>query len=179
MKLVFIYGPPAVGKLTVAKELAALTGFKVFHNHATVDLAQAIFPFGTRPFGRLIDSIRMDVFEVAAESDTDLIFTMVYTGIRDDLWIRDVMDLIEDRGGSVHFVRLACPCDTLEERVVLPDRKQFGKLASVESLRDCLGKWDLFSPMPFGEHLCIDTSSTEPVEAARRIVKAYGLRSKN
>jgi chloramphenicol 3-O-phosphotransferase len=177
MKLVFIYGPPAVGKLTVAKELAALTGFKVFHNHLTFDLAEALFPFGTRPFGELIECVRMKVFELAAESDTDLIFTMVYAARHDDLWIRDVMDLIEDKGGSMHLVRLACPCDTLEERVVLPDRKQFGKLASVESLRVCLGKWDLFSPMPFGEHLCIDTSSTEPGEAARKIVEAYSLRS--
>ncbi len=36
MRLVFIYGPPGVGKLTVARELAALTGFKLFHNHLTV-----------------------------------------------------------------------------------------------------------------------------------------------
>jgi len=35
MKLVFIYGPPAVGKLTVANALAKVTGFKVFHNHLT------------------------------------------------------------------------------------------------------------------------------------------------
>ena len=92
MKLVFIYGPPAVGKLTVAKELAALTGFKVFHN-----------------------------------------------------------------------------------QVILPDRGQFGKLASVEKLRDILGKWDLFCPVPFGEHLCIDTSCIEPAEAARMIMHYYDL----
>lgn len=33
MKLMFIYGPPAAGKLTVAKALCAHTGFKLFHNH--------------------------------------------------------------------------------------------------------------------------------------------------
>ncbi len=37
MKLVFIYGPPASGKLTVARELAALTGYKLFHNHLVVE----------------------------------------------------------------------------------------------------------------------------------------------
>ena len=38
MKLVILYGPPGVGKLTVGRELAARTGFKLFHNHLTVDL---------------------------------------------------------------------------------------------------------------------------------------------
>ena len=43
MQLVFIHGAPAVGKLTVARELAALTGFRLFHNHLTVDLAGSVF----------------------------------------------------------------------------------------------------------------------------------------
>jgi replication-associated recombination protein RarA len=34
MKLL-LYGPPAVGKLTIAKEIARLTGFKVAHAHLT------------------------------------------------------------------------------------------------------------------------------------------------
>ena len=36
MKLLFIHGSPAVGKLTVANEIAKLTGFKVFHNHLSL-----------------------------------------------------------------------------------------------------------------------------------------------
>ena len=32
MKLIIIYGPPAVGKLTVAEELSRRTGFKILQN---------------------------------------------------------------------------------------------------------------------------------------------------
>jgi tRNA A37 N6-isopentenylltransferase MiaA len=33
MELLFIYGPAAVGKLTIGRELAKLTGYRLFHNH--------------------------------------------------------------------------------------------------------------------------------------------------
>jgi hypothetical protein len=36
MDLVFLYGPPAAGKFTVGRELAAITGFGLFHNHLTL-----------------------------------------------------------------------------------------------------------------------------------------------
>ena len=31
-KLIFIYGPPADGKLTTARELEKVTGYKLVHN---------------------------------------------------------------------------------------------------------------------------------------------------
>lgn len=38
MELVILFGPQAVGKMTVGQELAKQTGFKLFHNHMTIDL---------------------------------------------------------------------------------------------------------------------------------------------
>ena len=42
MKLILIFGPQAVGKMTVGQELATLTGLKLFHNHMTIDLVSPI-----------------------------------------------------------------------------------------------------------------------------------------
>ena len=50
MKLIFIYGTPATGKLTVAKVLSNKIGFKVFHNHLTFDLVISIYD-GLTPEG--------------------------------------------------------------------------------------------------------------------------------
>lgn len=37
MHALFIYGAPASGKLTAAREVAQQTGFSLFHNHLIVD----------------------------------------------------------------------------------------------------------------------------------------------
>jgi len=50
MKLVFIYGLPAVGKLTVAKKLSKITGFPIFHNHLVIEMISPIFSFGSPGF---------------------------------------------------------------------------------------------------------------------------------
>jgi hypothetical protein len=66
MDMVFLYGPPGVGKLTVSKALAELTGFKVFHNHLTIDAVVPVFDFGTPPCGRLLRVMRAAVLAEAA-----------------------------------------------------------------------------------------------------------------
>lgn len=43
MELIFIHGPAAVGKLTVARELSRQSGVAVFHNHLVVDALLAVF----------------------------------------------------------------------------------------------------------------------------------------
>lgn len=43
MNLVIIFGPHAVGKMTVGQELAKLTGYKLFHNHMTIEVVAALF----------------------------------------------------------------------------------------------------------------------------------------
>jgi len=47
MKFVLIFGPHAVGKMTVGQELAGITGLKLFHNHMTIDLVANFFSYGT------------------------------------------------------------------------------------------------------------------------------------
>ena len=48
--LVYLYGPPAAGKLTIAELLAQFTGFRLFHNHLSVNAISSVFPIGTEPY---------------------------------------------------------------------------------------------------------------------------------
>ena len=76
LKLIFIYGLPASGKLTVAQELATMTGLKLFHNHVVVDLLLDVFEFGSPSFVELREKIWIDTFTQACRSQLPgLIFT--------------------------------------------------------------------------------------------------------
>jgi shikimate kinase len=104
MKLVFIYGPPASGKLTVATELAKLTGFKLFDNHVSIQFVQSIFEFGTKTFWRLTGKYRLEMLDEAAKQKINTIFTFVYSQGEDDRYVRQVLRRVRSRGGEVCFV---------------------------------------------------------------------------
>lgn len=176
MRLVLIYGPPAAGKLTVASSLAASTGFRLFHNHLTVDCVGAVFDFGTAPFVRLVDKIRIDLIEEAAREKIDgLIFTFVYANPQDNRFIDRITSAVERHGGEVCFVQLYCDARRLEERVVAESRRKFGKIGTVETLKEVMGRYELFSAVPGREGLSIDNTDLPAEEAVSRIKARFDL----
>ena len=77
MKFIVIFGPPAVGKMTVGYELAKLTGFRLFHNHMTIELVLNFFDYEQPQFHTLVAEFRKRIFEEVAASDlTGLIFIL-------------------------------------------------------------------------------------------------------
>ena len=176
VKLIFIYGPPATGKLTVAEILARRTGYKLFHNHLTVDLARAFFEFGTPAFGRYIDQLRFEAFEVAArEGVTGVIFTFCYALGWDDGFVQDVLDIAHKHGGEVHFVQLFCDRTELDRRVLEASRQRFKKIGDVDLLHTVVSRHELFKPIPFVNNLCIDNTHISAEEASQQIIQHYQL----
>ena len=175
MKLILIYGSPAAGKLTVANELAAQTRFKVFHNHLTINCVRPIFEFGTPPFGRLVDSFRIQLITEAACGGIDLVHTFVYAKEYDDPYIERVIAAVENNGGKVCLVLLRCDIEELSQRVVSASRVASGKVATPEMLLSLHEKYELKSPFPGRESLVIDNTSLSPRQVAEQIIEHYRL----
>lgn len=118
MRLLVIFGPPAVGKMTVGREVAHRSTFRLFHNHALIEPLLEVFEYGTPPFNRLLGQWRARVVEEAAESGTDLLLTYVW-GLElqsdaDEL-ARSIRPYVEN-GAAVAFVELSADLDTRLER---------------------------------------------------------------
>jgi len=172
--LLFVHGLPGVGKLTVAREIEALTGYPVFHNHLTVDLAAAVFGFGTPEFRELREHIWLEVFGRAAAADAPgLVFTFAAERTVDEGFVARAIETVESAGGEVVFVELTCEPETLRKRVEAPDRARFGKLASVELLDELLEDGTLYAldVPPTCRQLSVDTTGVEPAAAAARILR--------
>jgi chloramphenicol 3-O-phosphotransferase len=174
MKLLFIHGPAAAGKLTVAQAVCELTGFRLFHNHLVVDTLLSVFQFGSPTFVDLRERTWLGVFEAAAKDGISLAFTFAPENTVRPEFIGAVVSAVESAGGKVCFVELRCPEEEIERRLDAPSRHQFMKLKSVEVFRELKQRGaNDFPALPPG--LILDTSTMQPQEAARRICEYFGI----
>lgn len=172
MKLVLLYGPPAVGKLSVAQALALCTKFRILHNHLFINLSHTLFEPGTeasRAFAREVRQVSLDA--ARREGISGIILTTVYARDRDS-YLLSLCDHAEAQGDDVCLVHLTCAVGVLEARVTNPSRTAFNKLITVDGLRGKLAELD----EPFGviegrPSLSIRTDDLTPAEVAERVIQ--------
>ncbi|HYG83468.1 MAG TPA: AAA family ATPase [Verrucomicrobiae bacterium] len=174
MKLIFIYGPPAVGKLTIAEVLSKRTGIALFHNHLSRDLVADIYNDNVTDHYELVDTIRLNVLDYCSKHGTDLIFTYVYEGKDDDATVQRFIQTVEENKGEVVFVELSANREDLIERVSNESRKRYKKLTNPVILAKMTKNMSNFS-IPFVTPLKINTSELDTYEAAGVIAKSIGL----
>lgn len=109
MKLLFIFGAHAAGKMTVGQALSRITPMKLFHNHMTIE--PVIELFGAYN-GAVTERLRQVVFEEFAKTDNyGLIFTFIWAFDvpYDTEYVRALTKLYEDAGAQVDYVELIAP----------------------------------------------------------------------
>jgi len=183
--LVWIAGPPAVGKMTVGLELSRLTGFPLFHNHVSIDAVLPVFEYGSPEFNRLVGRFRDHMFEEAARSDLlGLIFTMVWAFDlpSDRRFVERQKVLFEEHGGRVVFVELRADLETRLAR-----RETERRLAAKPWQRDTEAsrlrmlemeesyQLDSKGEFPFSSFLRIDNTHASPSSVAKQVADHFGL----
>ena len=170
MKLLFLYGRPAVGKLTVARALAARTGGRLFHNHLTVNLVLSVFEFGTPAFVELRAKIWMDVFRGAlAEKVPLLIFTFNPENTVSQQFIDELFVEVTAAGGEIIPVELVASERAIEERLGSESRRMERKTLGAATYRDLRGRGVFESPRILKPRLRLDTEVVSPDQAAELI----------
>lgn len=171
MKLLFLHGPPAAGKLTIAREVAARTGWRLFHNHLTVNLALAVYDFGTPGFVALREEIWLTVFRRAlADRLPGLVFTFNPENSVPQKFIDELFAEVAAAGGEVIPVELTASETEIERRLALESRVQNGKLTDLALYRRLRAAGTFLTPVIPPSRLRLDTGLISPTDAARQIV---------
>jgi hypothetical protein len=175
MKLLFLHGSPAAGKLTVAKALLRTLPGRLFDNHAAVDLARTIFEFGAPGFWELVHSVRYSALDAAAEHDVALVVTTsCYVEPDDRPQFERFEQIVQRHGGELLPVFLQCSREEAARRVGNPDRVERRKMISKASLMRYLDRYN-FSPVPRPDCLKLDTGVRSAEATAQEIIRHFGL----
>ncbi|MCL9661869.1 AAA family ATPase [Paenibacillus hunanensis] len=188
MRFVILFGPQAVGKMTIGQQLAACTGMKLFHNHMSIELVTALFEYASPSGQRLIELIRREVFEEASRSEnglSGLIFTYVWAF---DLpsereYIEGISCLFRERGAEICWVELEADVEerrrrnTTENRLLHKPSKRNIEWSDNE-LVESHQKYRLNSlPGEITEpyYMRLNTTQIEPDEAAAQIIAHFKM----
>ena len=184
MTLLLVFGPPAVGKMTVGRAIADAGGFRLFHNHHVIEPLLDVFDFDTPQFQTLLGEFRQRVLEEAAAADVDLVFTLVWAlDLAEDAQaVRRHLAPFVEAGRRVAMVELCADLDTRLQRnrteLRLAEKKSKRDLAwsddNVRSLERHQMNTGLPSPgdevVAEFSHLRIDNTDRSPGDVAAQVL---------
>jgi hypothetical protein len=184
--LLFVVGPPAVGKMSVGHAIAERTGLRLFHNHIAIELALRYFDYGTEGFHRIDGAIRRLVIEEVAASDLPgLVFTYVWAFNlpEDQAVVEEYAKPFRDRGARVLFVELeATQAERLKRTAGVSRLAEKPSRRDLDAARrDLLGddaRYQLNSGGKFDgrpDYLRINNTLLTPDEVAERVVEQFAL----
>ncbi len=187
--LIIIFGPPAVGKMTVGRALEKITGYKLFHNHMSIDLALNFFAYDDDGYGSLVEGIRELVFKQFLKgADKGLIFTFVWD-LEDDYGFNYV-DCLKELGYRVHLVELKASISALvvrnkSEKRLAEKPSKLNVVASEKNLIEWTSSkklnttWSDDLHERFDKYLCINNTHLPPEKTASTIVDKFDFEEIN
>ena len=183
MKLLFMIGNAAVGKMTVGQELMKITGLRLFHNHMTIEPVLEIFG---KFNGEAIRRFRQVVFEEFAKTDNyGMIFTYMWAFDQQSDWdyIEYIKSIFEPYGTEFYYVELVASKEARLERNISESRlKNKASKRDIETSNRRLlnddSRYRLESregEIPFENYMKIDNTNLSPTETAKMIKERFSL----
>jgi hypothetical protein len=175
MKLLFLHGAPAAGKLTIAKALLRLVPGRLMDNHAAIDLALTVFDFGAPGFWELVHDVRLSALDAAAEHGVPLLVTtFCYAEPEDREQFRQIEEIVQRHGAKLLPVFLHCSREEALRRVGNPDRVERRKITSGDHLIREIDRYDL-TAVPRPDCFRLDTGVNPAEVTAQKIVGHFRL----
>jgi len=176
MNLLFLYGLPATGKYTIGRELAAQTGYELYHNHLVVDEVLKAHAFGSPGFIAERDRRwRVHFLRTAAAQPRGLIFTFSPENSVPQAFFDWLFDRLPAAGVVVHSVELVASEAAIEHRLVSKKRRGFRKLADPDLYRRLRADGAFNTPVIPRTDLRVDTERHPPAGTAREIAGQFHL----
>jgi len=183
MKLVFLIGNGAVGKMTVGQELMKITDLRLFHNHMTIEPVIEVFGYYN---GTVVTKMREAIFEEFAKSDNyGMIFTFMWAFDQQEDWdyVNHVTDIFREQGAEIYYVELVAPQEVRLKRNETENRlNNKASKRNLEFSRNNIFKHDEMyrlesydGEIPFENYIKIDNTNLEPEEVARMIQERFSL----
>jgi hypothetical protein len=175
MKLIFLHGAPATGKLTVAQALLRAVPGRLFDNHAAIDVARTVFDFGAPGFWELVHTVRLSVLDAAAEHGVPLlVVTYCYAEPDDRPAFEQFEGIMRRHGGELLPVFLYCSKEEVVRRVSNADRAERRKITSEKGLNKFLTQYNI-SQVPRTDCLVLDTEANSADATAQEIIRHFDL----
>lgn len=183
MKLLFLFGNSAVGKMTVGQELMKLTGLRLFHNHMTIEPVLEIFGQFNQA---AINRCREVIFEEFAKTDAyGMIFTYMWAFDQQSDWeyLEHIKSIFAPYGTEFYYAELVA-----SQKVRLERNGTENRLRNKASKRDLeRSKQRLLADdaryrleslegeIPFPNYIKIDNSTLSPYDTAVKIQERFSL----
>lgn len=185
MKVLFLIGNAAVGKMTVGQELMKITDLRLFHNHMMIEPVIEIFGYF---YPKAIHRLREVIFEEFAATECyGLIFTIMWAFDMQSDWeyIEHIKDIFKQKNNDSEFYyvelvasqKIRLERNATENRMKYKASKRDIDISNQRLLNDDANhrceSYD--GEITFENYIKIDNSYLAPDVVAKKIKESFNL----